>query len=105
MKKIRRGDDIFVIAGRDKGKQGKVLSVFSDNRLLISGINIVKKHKKPNPAKGESGGIIEKEVPIQLSNIAIYNPETNKGDRVGFAFSNDGEKYRIFRSSGKRIDS
>ena len=84
MQKIKRDDDVIVIAGKDKGKRGKVLKVGDDARLLVSGVNIIKRHTKPNPMAGAQGGIVEKEAPIHVSNVAIFNPETNKADRVGF---------------------
>lgn len=105
MKKIRRDDDVIVIAGRDKGKRGKVLKVLSDGRLLVSGIQIIKKHQKPNPQLGVQGGIVEKEAPIDASNLAIFNPESSKADRVGFKVSDDGKKIRVFKSSGQAVDA
>ena len=102
MSKIKRDDEVIVIAGRDKGKRGKVTKVLSDNRLLVGGINLVKKHQRPNPQLGVAGGIIEKEAPIQVSNVAIFNPATNKADRVGFKVE-DGKKVRIFKSSGEQL--
>ncbi|PCJ94285.1 MAG: 50S ribosomal protein L24 [Porticoccaceae bacterium] len=105
MKKIRRDDDVIVIAGRDKGKRGKVLQVLSDGRLLVSGIQIIKKHQKPNPQMGVPGGIVEKEAPIDASNLAIFNPESSKGDRVGFKLSDDGKKIRVFKSNGQAVDA
>ncbi len=105
MKKLRRDDDVIVIAGRDKGKRGKVLRVLSDGRLLVSGIQMIKKHQKPNPQLGVQGGIIEKEAPIDASNLAIFNPETSKADRVGFKVSDDGKKSRVFKSNGQAVDA
>lgn len=103
MKKIRKGDTVVVIAGRDKGKQGEVLSVLtSDNKVIVAGVNSVKKHTKPNPAKNETGGIVSKTMPLDLSNVAIYNPETKKADRVGYKIEG-GKKTRIFKSDGKEI--
>lgn len=102
MKKIKRDDEVIVITGKDKGKRGKVTKVLSDNRLLVSGLNLVKKHQKPNPQLGVAGGIIEKEAPLQISNVAIFNPSTNKADRVGFKVEGD-KKVRIFKSSGETI--
>lgn len=92
MKKIRREDEVIVIAGKDKGKRGKVLKVQQDGRVVVSGINMVKRHTKPNPMLGKPGGIVEKEAAIQASNIAIFNPETNKADRVGIVVAEDGAK-------------
>ena len=103
MKKIRRGDDIVVLAGRDKGKRGKVLKVLADDRLLVSGIQMIKKHQKANPQMGVAGGVIDKEAPIDASNVAIFNPETNTADRVGFKVDSDGKKIRIFKSSGQAV--
>ncbi len=105
MKKIRRDDDVIVIAGRDKGKRGKVLSVLADGRMLVSGIQIIKKHQKPNPQMGVAGGIIEKEAPIDASNLAIFNNESSKADRVGFKVSEDGKKIRVFKSTGAAVDA
>lgn len=105
MRKIKRDDEIIVTAGKDKGKRGKVLKVQADGRLLISGVNIVKKHQKPNPQMNVPGGIIEKEAPIQSSNVAIYNHATSKADRVGFKVLEDGKKVRIFKSNGEAVDA
>jgi len=105
MKKIRRSDDVIVIAGRDKGRRGKVLTVLADNRLLVSGVQVVKKHQKPNPQMGKPGGIVEREAPIHASNVAIYNPRTGKPDRVGFRVAEDGKKIRVFKSSGEPLDT
>lgn len=104
MKKIWRDDEVIVIAGKDKGKQGKVVSVASDGRVSVSGINMIKKHQKPNPMKGAPGGIVEKEAPLQISNVAIFNRETSKADRVGFVFV-EGKKQRVFKSTGKPVDA
>ncbi|MBU2967199.1 50S ribosomal protein L24 [Amphritea sp. 2_MG-2023] len=103
MRKIIRNDEVIVIAGRDKGKRGKVLRILADDRLIVSGINMVKKHTKPNPMAGKAGGIIEKEAAIAVSNIAIFNSATGKGDRVGFKVLEDGNKVRIFKSNGEVI--
>ena len=105
MRKIKRDDEIIVTAGKDKGKRGKVLKVQADGRLLISGVNIIKKHQKPNPQMNVPGGIIEKEAPIQSSNVAIYNRATSKADRVGFNVLEDGKKVRIFKSNGEAVDA
>ena len=101
--KIRRDDEVVVIAGKDKGRRGKVLQVRSDNRVLVSGVNLVKKHMKPNPTLGKQGGIVEKEAPLHISNVALFNPESNKGERVGFLLNEDGTKVRVFKSSGKEV--
>ncbi|MDP0560956.1 MAG: 50S ribosomal protein L24 [Candidatus Endonucleobacter sp. (ex Gigantidas childressi)] len=103
MKKIRRDDAVIVIAGKDKGKQGKVVSVRTDGRLFVSGINMIKKHQRPNPRLGIPGGVVEKEAPIQASNVAILNTGTNKADRIGFTFD-DGKKQRVFKSTGLPVD-
>ncbi|MEM1110567.1 MAG: 50S ribosomal protein L24 [Pseudomonadota bacterium] len=102
MLKIKRDDEVIVLAGKDKGKRGKVRKVLADSRLVVSGINMVKKHTKPNPQAGVAGGIVEREAPIQVSNVAIFNPETGKADRVGFKVEGDS-KVRIFKSSGEAI--
>jgi len=101
MRKIRKGDEVVVLAGRDKGRRGTVLSVKGD-RAVVEGINIAKKHVTPNPMAGEQGGIIDKAMPIHISNVALFNPETGKGDRVGFDVV-DGRKVRVFRSTGKVV--
>ena len=103
MQKIRRDDEIIVIAGKDKGKRGKVLKVI-DDRLVVGGINLVKRHTKPNPNAGVAGGIIEKEAPMHVSNVAIFNGETNKADRVGFKVE-EGKKIRVFKSTQKAVDA
>jgi large subunit ribosomal protein L24 len=103
MRKIKKNDDVIVIAGKDKGNRGSVLSVLGD-RLLVSGINRVKKNQKPNPVKGTTGGIVEMEASIHISNVALYNAATKKADRVGIKTLGDGRKVRIFRSSGEVID-
>lgn len=103
MLKIKRNDEIIVIAGRDKGKRGKVVKVL-EGKLLVSGINIVRKHQKPNPQKGVQGGIVDKEAPIEVSNVAIFNPQTQKADRIGFKFLEDGTKVRCFKSTKEVIE-
>jgi large subunit ribosomal protein L24 len=105
MLKIKRDDEVVVIAGKDKGKRGKVLKVLKDNRLLVSGVQMIKKHQKPNPQAGVAGGIIEKESPIQVSNVAIFNSATNKADRVGLKVQEDNTKIRVFKSSGEAVDA
>jgi large subunit ribosomal protein L24 len=104
MRKIKKNDDVIVIAGRDKGSRGSVLSVLDDH-LVVSGINKVKKHQKPNPVKGVTGGIVEMEMPIHVSNVAIYNAAAKKADRVGIKTLGDGRKVRVFKSSGEAIDA
>ena len=101
--KIRRDDEVVVIAGKDKGRRGKVLQVRPDNRVLVSGVNLIKKHTKPNPTLGKQGGIVEKEAPLHISNVALFNPESNKAERVGFLLNEDGTKVRVFKSSGKEV--
>jgi large subunit ribosomal protein L24 len=105
MNKIRKGDDVVVIAGKDKGKRGTVLNRLDDQHLVVEGVNRVKKHVKPNPMKGQQGGIVEKEMPIQLSNVALFNPGTQKADRVGFKILDDGRKVRVFKSNGEVVDA
>jgi large subunit ribosomal protein L24 len=104
MQKIRKGDEVIVLAGRDKGKIGEVLQVLSNDRALVNDVNTVKRHTKPNPNKGQQGGIIEKESAIHISNIALYNPETKKADRIGFKKLEDGRKVRYFKSNGEVVD-
>ena len=104
MRKIKRGDEIVVITGKDKGKRGKVEELLANNRLIVNGVQMVKKHQKPNPQMGQSGGIIPRESPIQISNIAIFNKTTEKADRIGFKILEDGKKIRIFKSNGEAVD-
>ena len=104
MLKIKRDDEVIVLAGKDKGKRGKVRTVLANNKVIVSGVNMMKKHTKPNPQAGVAGGIVESEAPIQVSNVAIFNAATNKADRVGFKVEGDS-KVRIFKSSGEVIDS
>lgn len=104
MLKIKRDDEVVVLAGKDKGKRGTVRRVLENNKLIVSGVNMVKKHTKPNPQAGVAGGIVEKEAAIQVSNVAIFNPSSSKADRVGFKVDGDS-KVRIFKSSGEVIDS
>ena len=103
MNKIRTGDEVVVIAGRDKGKRGKVSLRQSETHVIVDGINLVKKHAKPNPMKGVVGGIIEKTMPIHQSNVAIFNVVTGKADRVGVKLAADGKRVRVFKSSGEEI--
>jgi len=100
--KIRRQDEVIVLAGKDQGKRGKVTQVLTTGKLIVEGLNLVKKHQKPNPQAGVTGGIIEQNAPIEVSNVAIYNSATSKADRVGFKIE-DGKKLRIFKSTGKTI--
>ena len=104
MLKIKRDDEVIILAGKDKGKRGKVRQVLDNNKLIVSGVNMIKKHTKPNPQAGVAGGIVEKEAAIQGSNVAIFNPASSKADRVGFKVEGD-RKLRIFKSSGEAIDS
>ena len=104
MMKIKRDDEVIVIAGKDKGKRGKVIKNLNNGRYLVSGINMIKKHVKPNPQAGQQGGIIEREAAIQVSNVAIFNPQTQKADRVGIKFLEDGKKVRFFKSNNEVID-
>ncbi|GAB5413305.1 MAG: 50S ribosomal protein L24 [Congregibacter sp.] len=104
MLKIKRDDEVIVLAGKDKGKRGKVRKLVDDQRVIVVGVNMIKKHTKPNPQAGIQGGIVEREAPIQVSNIAIFNPETSKADRVGFRVE-DGKKVRFFKSNGAVVDA
>ena len=104
MNKIRKGDEVVVITGKDKGRRGTVLQVFEDDRVLVEGVNIVKKHQKPNPNAGVQGGIIDREMPLDISNVLVFNPKPKKGERVGIRVNDDGSKERIFRSSGETVD-
>ena len=103
MNKIRKGDDVIVLTGRDKGKRGKVMLRKDDSHLIVEGVNIVKKHAKPNPMKGEAGGIVEKTMAIHQSNVAIFNAATGKADRVGIKLQADGKNVRVYKSSGEEI--
>ena len=105
MSKIKKGDDIIVIAGKDKGKRGLVLRIVDDQRLYVENVNVAKKHQKPNPNAGVPGGIIDKEMPLQISNVALYNPAIEKADRVGYKILDDGRKVRVFKSSGEAVDA
>ncbi len=104
MRKIRKGDDVVVLTGRDRSKRGTVLRVVDADHLLVEGINRVKKHQRPNPAKGETGGIIDKEMPIHISNLALFNPVTKKADRIGIRQLEDGRRVRFFKSNGEVVD-
>ena len=105
MQKIKKGDDVIVRAGKDKGKSGRVTKVLEGGKVLVEGINQVKKNQKPNPNKGISGGIITKDMPIDISNIGLYNPATKKADRVGFKFLENGKKVRYFKSTNEVVDA
>jgi large subunit ribosomal protein L24 len=105
MKKIRKGDTVIVIAGRDKGRRGAVIEVYADGRVRVEGLNMSKKHQRPNPQIGQQGGIIERESPLHISNVAVFNPATKKADRIGFKQLEDGRKVRIFKSNSEMIDA
>ena len=105
MEKIRKGDDVVVTTGKDKGKRGTVLRRVDDEHVLVEGVNRAKKHVKPNPVKGVAGGIIDKDMPIHLSNVALFNPATKKADRVGFKMLDDGRKVRVFKSNGELVNA
>jgi large subunit ribosomal protein L24 len=105
MRKIRSNDEVVVITGKDKGRRGKVIQVLANGKVLVQGINRVKKHVKPNPNAGVQGGIVEKEMPMDSSNVMLVNPATGKGDRVGFKLLEDGKKVRVFKSNGERVDA
>jgi large subunit ribosomal protein L24 len=104
MRKIKKGDDVVVVTGRDRSKRGTVLNIVDESHLLVEGINRVKKHQRPNPAKGETGGIIDKEMPIHVSNVALFNPVTKKADRIGIRQLEDGRRVRYFKSNGEVVD-
>jgi len=105
MARIRKGDQVIVLTGKDKGKRGSVLRVLDDGHVVVEGVNRVKKHQKPNPFKGTTGGIVDKEMPLDASNVALFNPATQKADRVGFKVLEDGRKVRIFKSNGEMVDA
>ncbi|MFZ5657737.1 MAG: 50S ribosomal protein L24 [Pseudomonadota bacterium] len=104
MNRIRKGDRVVVIAGKDKGKQGEVVRVLGD-KVVVSNINVVKRHTKPNPQAGQPGGVIEREAPIHVSNVMLFNPASGKGERIAFKVLEDGRKLRVFRSSGEAVDA
>jgi large subunit ribosomal protein L24 len=106
MRKLKKGDEVIVLTGKDKGKRGTINQVISEkDRVLVGGVNMVKKHQKPNPAVGAPGGIVEKEMPLHMSNVAIFNAATGKADRVGIKTLEDGRKVRIFKSNNEAIDA
>ena len=105
MEKIRKGDEVVVITGKDKGKRGNVLRRVGDEHVLVEGVNRAKKHVKPNPMKGVAGGIMDKDMPIHLSNVALFNHATKKADRVGFKMLDDGRKVRVFKSNGELVSA
>jgi large subunit ribosomal protein L24 len=104
MRKIKKGDNVVVIAGRDKGKRGDVARYVDETHVIVNGVNQVKRHTKPNPMKNQPGGIVTKEAPIHISNVAIWNPVTQKADRIGFRLMDDGRKLRFFKSNGEQIN-
>lgn len=104
MARIRKGDDVVVRTGRNRGRRGTVLRVLADERALVEGVNVVKRHTRGNPQRGTQGGIIQKEMPVHISNISIFNPATGKGDRIGYKWLGDGRKVRVFKSTGEVID-
>ena len=105
MQKIKQGDEVIVRTGKDKGKRGKVTKILRDNKVLVEGINRVKKHQRGNPNAGVAGGIVDKDMPIDISNVGLYNPETQKADRIGFRFLDDGKKVRYFKSTKEVVDA
>jgi len=105
MQRIKKDDEIIVIAGKDKGRRGKVISLTANDRVLVEGVNLAKKHQKANPNAGQAGGIIEKEMPIHVSNVMLYNPITKKGDRIGIKKLEDGRKVRFFKSNDEVLDA
>ena len=104
MRKLKRDDEVIVITGKDKGKRGTISRLVGADRVMVHGVNMVKRHTKPNPNAGQPGGIVEKEAALRISNVAIFNPETNKADRVGIQVLEDGAKKRVFKSNGQDID-
>jgi large subunit ribosomal protein L24 len=104
MQRIKKGDEIVVLAGRDKGKRGTVLRRVDAQYVVVEGVNRVKKHQRPNPMQGQTGGIVDKDMPIHISNVALFNGATQKADRVGFKVMPDGRKVRVFRSNGEQVD-
>jgi large subunit ribosomal protein L24 len=103
--KIKKGDQVIVISGKDKGRRGAVVEVLDDDRVVVESVNMVKKHTRPNPQAGKQGGIVEKEAPLHVSKVAIFNPATKKADRIGFKTLGDGKKVRFFKSNGEQIDA
>jgi len=105
MQRIRKGDEVVVLSGRDKGKRGTVLRRVDADHVVVEGVNRVKKHQRPNPMKGETGGIVDKDLPIHVSNIALFNPATKRADRVGVKTLQDGRKVRVFKDNGEQVDA
>ena len=104
MRKLRRDDEVIVIAGRDKGTRGTITRMVGDDKVIVAGVNMIKRHTRPNPNLGQSGGIVEKEAPLHISNVAIFNPDTDAADRVGIRIDENGGKTRFFKSSGEAVD-
>lgn len=104
MNKIRKGDEVVVIAGKDNGRRGTVLRVYPDERVLVEGVNVAKKHQRPNPNMGVPGGIVDREMPLHISNVMVYNPQTKKGDRIGIRTLEDGSRVRYFKSNEEVVD-
>jgi len=104
MNKIRKGDEVIVRAGKDKGRRGTVLQINDDGRVLVEGVNLAKKHTKPNPNVGEQGGIVDKAMPLDMSNVLVFNPKSKKGERIGIRVEDDGSKVRVFRGTGDVVD-
>ncbi len=105
MQRIKKGDEVVVLAGRDKGKRGTVLRRIDAERVVVEGVNRVKKHQRPNPMKGVTGGIVDKDLPIHVSNVALFNPATKKADRIGVKTLDDGRKVRVFKDNGEQVDA
>ncbi len=105
MQRIKKGDEVVVLSGRDKGKRGTVVRRMDPDHLVVEGVNRVKKHQRPNPMKGVTGGIVDKDLPIHISNVALFNPATKKGDRVGVKTLDDGRKVRVFKDNGEQVDT
>jgi len=105
MQKIKKGDDVVILTGRDRGKRGAVLRLEAPEHVVVEGVNKVKKHQRPNPMKNQTGGIVEKEMPIHVSNVALFNPQTKKADRVGVKMLEDGRRVRVFKSNGEMVDA
>ena len=104
MNKIRKGDEVIVRTGKDKGRRGTVLQIIDDGRVLVEGVNLAKKHTKPNPNIGEQGGIVDKAMPLDVSNVLVFNPKSKKGERIGIRVEDDGSKVRVFRGTGDVVD-
>lgn len=105
MQKIKKGDNVIVLSGRDRGKRGTVVRRVGDEHVVVEGVNKVKKHQRPNPMKNQTGGIVEKEMPMHVSNVALFNPQTQKADRVGVKTLDDGRRVRVFKSNGEMVDA